>query len=485
MKSGRKTTLVRSLLTRLLVTLSCVGLVLALSSYWVIRESVQAGIGQRAERMARGFAESMPEYAWNLDDEDLCSQLDRHFCNAVPDLVWVRLLTGSDDIICDVVLLEEPDPIIRRWPVLREGRPVGFVETAYSRRSLVDTQRMILRSAMLLIVGGTVAVFLVTIWLLRMILKRPLAGLVRELRAIADGNYKRRLPEGRHREIDTINREVNAMAEQIEERTNQLKAEIAERKEAELSLQALRDRLEIQVSERTLALQRAYEDLDRETRERRQVQNEMLEIAHREQQRIGRDIHDALGQQLAGTSFLLGSLEKRLRDQGLPESHLAAEVGGHLREAVTKARQIAYGLAPTGISEEGLMDGLESLAENTKALFHIECDFSCAPDCRITNGVVAMHLYRIVQEALHNAIGHGKADHIRISLSMAGKQGVLTIRDNGTGLDHCRPSDHGIGMRIMRFRAETIGGECDVTISEGGGTTITVTFEDAAPEERQ
>jgi signal transduction histidine kinase len=209
----------------------------------------------------------------------------------------------------------------------------------------------------------------------------------------------------------------------------------------------------------------------------------MLEIAHRDQPRIGRDIHDALGQQLAGTSFLLGSLEKRLRDRELPESDLAAEVGGHLRDAVSKARQIACGLAPTGISEEGLIDGLDSLAENTKALFHIECDFTCTPDCHVTDGTVAMHLYRIVQEALHNATGHGKADYIWIGLSMDGKCGVLTIRDNGAGLDLCKPPDHGMGMRIMRFRAETIGGEFDVAINEGGGTTIIVTFEDTPPEE--
>jgi signal transduction histidine kinase len=482
---SHKTTLVSSLLAWLLLTLVCVGFLMGTTGYFIIRASVEASIGRRAERMARSLADRLEEHIWNLDDLRLRDHFEQHPAAAAPDLASVRFLTEFEDLICEVTLGEEAEPILRRCPVMRDGLRIGFVETAYSRKSLADTQSIIVRSAALVILGGAVAIFLVTIWLMRMILKRPLVRLARELRSIAGGDYTRRLPEGEHREIDLINREVNAMGLQIEQRTNQLKDEIRERKEAEQALEALRDRLEVQVTERTLALQRAYEDLDQETRERRQTQNEMLEIAHREQQRIGRDIHDALGQQLAGTSFLLGSLEKRLRDRELPESDLAAEVGGHLREAVSKARQLAYGLAPTGISEEGLIDGLESLAENTKALFHIECDFTCTPNCHVDNGTVAMHLYRIVQEALHNAIGHGKADYIWISLSMDGKHGVLTVRDNGAGLDHCKPSDHGMGMRIMRFRAETIGGGFDMTINEGGGTTITVTFEDTPPEEKE
>jgi signal transduction histidine kinase len=239
------------------------------------------------------------------------------------------------------------------------------------------------------------------------------------------------------------------------------------------------------VTDRTLALQRAYEELAEETKERRQTQNEMLEIAHREQQRIGRDIHDALGQQLAGASFLLASLEKRLRDRHLPETDLAAEVGDHVRDAVSKARHIAYGLAPTDISEEGLIDALDALAENTEALFHMKCEFTHTPACHVQDGTVAMHLYRIVQEAIHNAASHGQADHVWVSLALDEKDGVLTIRDNGAGLDRCEPSHRGMGIRIMHFRAETIGGEFDMSINETGGATVTVTFKDLPPEEKE
>jgi len=472
------------MLAWLLLTLVCVGLLMGLSGYWVIKASAEASIGRRAERMAQILAEQLREHIWNLDDAHLRDHFDTHVCGALPDLLHARFLTEFGDPICKVTLNEEVDSITRRSPVMREGHLIGFVEVAYSRRSLTETRRIMVRSTALVILGGAIAIFLVTVWLMRVILKRPLSGLVRELRWIAGGDYTRKLPEGEHREIDLINREVNAMGLQIEERTNQLKNEIQERKEAEKALQALRDRLEVQVTERTLALQQAYGDLDQEARERRQTQDEMLEIAHREQQRIGRDIHDALGQQLAGASFLLGSLEKRLRDRHLPETDLAAEVGDHLRDAVNKARHIAYGLAPTDISEEGLIDALEALAENTKSLFHIVCDFSHTPACHVTDSTVAMHLYRIVQEAIHNAASHGKADHVWISLAVDGEDGVLTIRDNGSGLERCEPTHHGMGIRIMHFRAETIGGKFDMAINETGGVTVTITFKDLPPEEK-
>ncbi len=481
----RKTSLVHALLAWLTVTLVCVGCLAGLSAYWIIESSVESSIGRRAELIARGLADHLQEDIWNLDDGCLRAHFEHHSSGDIPDLVRVRFLTEFEDLICEMEFGKEPEPILRRCPVRREGRVIGFVETAYSRRGLMEIQGILLRSTVLVILAATITIFLVTIGLMRVILKRPLAGLARELRGIADGDYARKLPEGKHREIDVINREVNAMGDQIAQRTNQLKDEIRERKDAEKALQALRDRLEVQVTERTLALQEAYEDLAQETKERRQTQDEMLEIAHREQQRIGRDIHDALGQQLAGASFLLGSLEKRLRDRALPETDLAAEIGGHLRDAVSKARHIAYGLAPTDISEEGLIDALEALADNTNALFHMKCDFSHTPVCHITDSTVAMHLYRIVQEATHNAASHGKADHVWIGLALDGQDGILTIRDNGSGLDRCEPSHHGMGIRIMHFRAETIGGKLDVSINEIGGTTITVTFKDSPPEEKE
>ncbi len=480
-----KTTLVRELLAWLVVTLICVGLTMGLIGNRIIKASVEASIGRRAGQMARSLATNLREEVWMLDDESLRGHFARHLCGTIPELVSVRFLTEFEDVICDIELSEHENPIVRRRPVERDGRTIGYVETAYSRGSLKETQNIIFWSTTLVIIGGAIAIFLVTIGLMRVILKRPLVGLARELRSIAGGDYARRLPEGRHREIDLINREVNLMGERIEERTNQLEAEIRERKETEKALQALRDRLEIQVSERTLALQRAYEDLEQETRDRRQTQNEMLEIAQREQQRIGRDIHDALGQQLAGASFLLGSLEKRLRDRRLPETDLAAEVGEHLREAVSKSRHIAYGLAPTDISEEGLIDALDALTENTESLFHMKCEFSHTPSCHVSDSSVAMHLYRIVQEAIHNAASHGNADHVWISLAVDGKDGVLTVRDNGSGIDRCEPSHHGMGIRIMRFRAETIGGDLDMSINESGGVTITVTFKDLPPEEKE
>ncbi|MBT3294545.1 MAG: hypothetical protein HN919_12375 [Verrucomicrobia bacterium] len=476
-----KITIVRALLAWLLLSLVVVGLSMGMASYWIIKASIEGSVEERAAHLSTALGDLLSEYIWTLDD----ARLREHFrdqAGEVPDLASVRILTEFEDPIFIQHFDSEPSPITCRRRVLRDGKTIGYVDVALTRRSIAEAQRIILRSTFLLILGGAIALFLVTTLLMRTLLARPLVRLVREIRGIAGGDYMRQLPEGKHREIDVINREVTTMGRQIADRTQQLTDEIHERKEAEQALEALRDRLEVQVTERTLALQRAYEDLDKETRERRQIQNEMLEIARREQQRIGRDLHDALGQQLAGASFLLASLEKRLRDRELPESDLAKEVGGHLREAVTRTRHIAYGLAPTEISDEGLIDGFEALAENTQAMFNVECDFTCTPGCHVRNSTVATHLYRIAQEALHNAASHGKATHAWISLAVDQAQGVLTVRDDGTGVQPSRSDHPGMGLRIMQFRADTIGGTFSLTRNESDGTTITVTFSDHPPE---
>jgi signal transduction histidine kinase len=476
-----KKTIVRALLTWLLLSLGVVGLSMGLASYWIITASVEGSIEDRADHLAAALGDHLAEYIWTLDDARLREHFRDH-AREIPELARISILTEFEDPIFAQHFDAEPDPITCRCPVLRDGKTIGYVDVALTRKGVADAQRIIVRSSFLLILGGAITLFLMTTFLMRTLLARPLDRLAREIRGIADGDYTRQLPQGKHREIDIINREVTAMGRQIADRTQQLKGEIHERKEAEQALEALRDRLEVQVTERTLALQRAYEDLDKETLERRQIQNEMLEIARREQQRIGRDLHDALGQQLAGASFLLAALEKRLRDRELPESDLASEVGGHLREAVSRTRHIAYGLAPTEISDEGLIDGFEALAEHSQAMFDMQCEFTCTPGCHVRDSTVATHLYRIAQEALHNAASHGKAQHVWISLAVDQNQGVLTVRDDGIGLQ-APPSDRpGMGLRIMKFRADTIGGTFTLSPNESGGTTITVTFKDHPPE---
>ncbi|NQU40380.1 MAG: HAMP domain-containing protein [Lentisphaerae bacterium] len=478
--TSTKRTIIRDLLATLILTLIFLGVSLGTANYWVRRISMERELGQRATDLAHALTEEMQENIWTLNDSRLRDHFDLHY-GEVSGVTCVRILTASNGPIFEKVFTDEENTITRRTPVLRDGALVGYIDVSLSRQGMDALLATMTRASSLMILVACLTILLVTTALMRRLMWSPMRDLVYELRAIARGDYGRKLPEARNRELDLINQEVNSMSGQIAERTDQLKREIQERQEAEAQLQKLKDRLEIQVNERTLALQHAYEELNRETRERRHMQNEVLEISRREQQRIGRDLHDALGQQLAGTSFLLGSLEKRLRDKALPESDLAAEIGGHLRDAVSKTRHIAYGLAPTDITEEGLIDGLGNLASNMQSLFNMECAFASTPGCHVSDPIVAMHVYRIAQEALHNAASHGDAKRAWLSLAVDGKRGVLTVRDDGTGMERTEPSVGGMGIRIMQFRADTIGGHLNMHANEAGGVTITATFKDERP----
>jgi PAS domain S-box-containing protein len=212
----------------------------------------------------------------------------------------------------------------------------------------------------------------------------------------------------------------------------------------------------------------------RDITERKELENEILAISEREQQRIGQDLHDDLCQQLVGIEFLCKALQQQLKVQ--PHVAKTSEIAGLIRAAIDYTRQLARGMAPLELQAEGLMRGLQGLATRTIELFHIECLFECTELVLIQNLFVGTHLYRIAQEAVTNSIKHGKATKIIIRLSGKNESGVLSITDNGTGFDLEPFAFGGLGLRIMRYRADVLGGTCSIESQASGGTTITCRF---------
>jgi PAS domain S-box-containing protein len=210
--------------------------------------------------------------------------------------------------------------------------------------------------------------------------------------------------------------------------------------------------------------------------ERKQLEQAILETSVREQRRIGQDLHDGLGQHLTGVAFLSKVHEQRLADRSLPEAADAAKIVGLVNEAINKTRQLARGLLPVLSDAFGLMSALQQLAGEVEELFHIQCRFECDEPVRSLDESCATHLYHIAQEAVHNAIEHGRATQIAITLSAGDAEGVLKIRDNGCGIDDARPGHSGIGLRIMNYRAGMIGGALRIERGRDGGTLITCTF---------
>lgn len=210
--------------------------------------------------------------------------------------------------------------------------------------------------------------------------------------------------------------------------------------------------------------------------EQRRLQREILEVSGREQRRIGQDLHDGLGQVLTGVTFLGQALGKKLQDRGLPGADEAVEITRLVNEAIAHTRSLARGLYPVTLETEGLGAALEELLENMENIFNISGVFSYNDDFPKVPRTTAIHLYRIVQEAVNNAVRHGRARLITVSLAPGARQHVLRISDDGCGFDACQPGQSGMGINLMHYRARIIGGTLEMSAQPGAGVTVRCVF---------
>jgi PAS domain S-box-containing protein len=202
--------------------------------------------------------------------------------------------------------------------------------------------------------------------------------------------------------------------------------------------------------------------------ERLRLQREILEISDREQARIGQDIHDGLCQQLIGLAISANSLERTLAQEARPEAEIARKISRLLDESITEARGVCQGLYPIRLSTQGLPPALEELATTTAERHGIECscEFSQAGlRCEMST---ATHLYRIAQEAINNSAKYSGARRIWLRLHRAQEGLRLEVRDDGKWQDQ-KPTRHsGMGLHIMEYRAQLIGGSFHCEPGETG-----------------
>lgn len=239
--------------------------------------------------------------------------------------------------------------------------------------------------------------------------------------------------------------------------------------------------IELAVKHRTADLSDANTRLEKEMGERRRLEQEVLDIATQEKQRVGRDLHDSLGQKLTGAVYLSRALTEELGDAGASQKESAARINEILKEAIAQSRRIARGLSPVDLSEGGLAQALRHLAAETSAVFGIQCDFHGENAPTLPPGPVAANLYQIAQEAINNAVRHGKATEITVLLEGAAGRGELIVEDNGSGIAPEATQKGGMGLRIMRYRAGVIGGELRIERGREGGTVVECRFTIPAP----
>ena len=206
------------------------------------------------------------------------------------------------------------------------------------------------------------------------------------------------------------------------------------------------------------------------------LEKQIIEVSEYEQQRIGRDLHDGLCQFLAAIGCAASSLRMDLEERGLAKLTVtAAEIEKLLGESVRQARDLAHGLVPVQLDEGGLPAALHELAASTNRLFPLECSFEFAGNNGLPRNGKATHVYRIAQEAINNATRHAKAHRIDIRLSANRSAMSLSVADDGTGFAKTKTAMNGVGISIMRYRANLLGGELEIEAAPRGGTIVSCT----------
>ena len=224
--------------------------------------------------------------------------------------------------------------------------------------------------------------------------------------------------------------------------------------------------LDRRVQERTDALRR-------EVAERQRLDREIARVADRERRRLGQELHDSLGQHLTGTALAAQVLKEKLALRSAPEAPQAEKVVDYIEQGIELTRNLARGFFSPELEAEGLIVGLQSLADNIRERFRIDCVFDGQESVPVRDSAVATQLYRIAQEAAINSAKHAAARRITIRLAMNGRQLTLSVIDDGIGFPDRLPNPQGLGLRLMRHGAELVGASFEIRRNRGRGTIAT------------
>ena len=254
--------------------------------------------------------------------------------------------------------------------------------------------------------------------------------------------------------------------------------DVTERRQAEESLRRFNAELELQVQERTKVINAAVKDLRAEMTQRLRLEREILEVSEREQCRLGQDLHDDLGQQLAGMGMFAAGLHASLLATSHPSTTEAEYLQTAIQEAVNTTRNLAKSLFPVELERSGLKQALEDLAHGTELLSKIPCQVTVDDDFWI-KPESSVQIYRIVQGALSNALKHAQAQHITIECHV--RAGVRTVRvcDDGIGFKMAELGGEsaGIGLHLFKYRARMLGATVEVQAgSDGRGCQVILRF---------
>lgn len=223
----------------------------------------------------------------------------------------------------------------------------------------------------------------------------------------------------------------------------------------------------------------------RDHTERARLEEVVLRATEDEQRRIGCDLHDDLCQQLTAIEYLSQSLAGRLsKGFTVAAAARAREIAGLAREAITHTRALAHGLAPIHLEVRNLPEALRQLSRHARKLWGVDSRFHCRGRLSTADSALTIHLYRIAQEALANAVKHGQARRVDTWLRQNKRRLVLAIADDGVGISGKAPARDGMGLHVMEYRAHAVGGTLALRRNRRGGTSVICTIDGKAATAR-
>lgn len=240
--------------------------------------------------------------------------------------------------------------------------------------------------------------------------------------------------------------------------------------------------MDLSVSETILGDRRSFTGLIRDISERKLLEKAIVDASEMERKQIGQDLHDTVSQHLAGLTMLTKVLQQKIEQSDADAVHLLRSDADNISQlaatALAQVKNISHGLYPVELERNGLGIALTQLAAQQDALFGIECVYTGETDVPTLDPSVAMHLYRIAQEAISNAIKHAQARciHVTIALDPLTKELHLEVRDDGCGLPKSHRQSTGLGLAIMKYRANMIGSDLKIQSRRGQGTRIRCSY---------
>lgn len=220
--------------------------------------------------------------------------------------------------------------------------------------------------------------------------------------------------------------------------------------------------IELSVSEVSWEGNRIFAGIIRDLSTRRKLERQLIEIGNEERRRIGRDLHDGLGQMLSGIRMLSESVARKLKANSVCCADEVEEIAEMIGEADEFARILSRDMVQVDLEKGGLNVALQMLCKNTTKMTGVDCRFIESEKSEIENHSMALHLYRIVQEAVNNAVKHGNPEKITVRYSNNNYHISITVDDDGIGFENNPKSTEGVGLQIMKHRADIMGGILEI-----------------------